>query len=502
MISNDTLQTISHMFCGDIDGYYQYKSGSKLVAFFNEYFHRNDKYGQGFPSRWAYVYDRLVELHNAGTFDSFLNLVLSKAYLMREGDLSEVEAAEQAEKNFREFNRIVQRDLYIITHSGGKYHLCAENADLVLVGSGGFANVYRQKSTGMILKKLKDDYLTDKGIRSRFRREFSITQSLQDTHGVIELYSFDESTCSYTMEAAEQTLERYILDSTITDDIRTNCIRQILYIMTAVHKRDVIHRDISPNNIFIMHGKLKIADFGLGKDLNVFTSHQTMHTNMVGQYYYCAPEQFMLLKDGDKRSDVYSLGRVINFIMTTDPINSHHIYRSVTEKATNSDAAYRFADASQLSTFFEKSVTFHQKTENETAIWEKMAAGLFDVDIETYLYELTSEKMSRLLLDRKAGLTNAFLQFMNLDDAHAQHIVQSVASTYHEVCGRSFSAYDPFASFAYRVLQGDYSFVVKETAANILRYVAVDVNRYSAQRLVEEIKQVGIEPMLEEILDS
>lgn len=77
---------------------------------------------------------------------------------------------------------------------------------------------------------------------------------------------------------------------------------------------------------------LKVADFGLGKDLQVFTSHQTLHTNAMGQYYYCAPEQFMMLKDADKRSDVYSLGRVINFIMTGDARNSHHIYRSVAEK--------------------------------------------------------------------------------------------------------------------------------------------------------------------------
>lgn len=44
---------------------------------------------------------------------------------------------------------------------------------------------------------------------------------------------------------------------------------------------------------------MKISDFDLGKDLNVFISHQTIHTNAVSQYYYCAPE----LKEGDKRSD-------------------------------------------------------------------------------------------------------------------------------------------------------------------------------------------------------
>ena len=150
------------------------------------------------------------------------------------------------------------------------------------------------------------------------------------------------------MEPAETTLEKYIKDNSLTDTIKINCIRQVLFVMSEVHKRDIIHRDISANNIFIMSGIVKIADFGLGKDLNIFNSHNTFLTRGVGQYVYCAPEQFMMLKDGDKRSDVYSLGRVINFIMTGDPRDSHHIFRSVAEKATNENAAYRYADAGQL----------------------------------------------------------------------------------------------------------------------------------------------------------
>lgn len=502
MISDDTLQTISHIFCGDIEDYFSYKTGPKLVSFFNEYFKGNDRYEQGFPSRWAYVYDKLVGMLNLGSFDSFLNLILSKEYLMRDCGLSQVEAVERSQVIFEEFNHLVQRDLYIITHINGEYHLCAENTDLVLIGSGGFANVYRQKSTGHILKKLKDDFLADEGIRSRFKREYEITKSLQDAYGIIEVHTFDASSYSYTMEEAEQTLEKYITGSSITEKIRINCIRQILYIMTEVHKRDIIHRDISPNNIFIARGMLKIADFGLGKDLNVFTSHQTMHTNAVGQYYYCAPEQFMLLKDGDKRSDVYSLGRVINYIMTGCPTDSHHIFRSVAEKATNSDAAYRYADAGQLSTYFEKSVLYHQKAENENTVLDKIAHRVFDADVETYIYELTSEKISSYLLEEKEEIVNSLLQFMKCDETHAQHIIQSVSSTYQDICGRTFEAYDPFATFSYHVLQEDFPFVVKEIAANILRYVATDVNRFSAQHMVEELEESGIEPMLEDILDS
>lgn len=118
------------------------------------------------------------------------------------------------------------------------------------------------------------------------------------------------------MLKAEQTYENYITANSLDDASKITCIRQILYTMKEVHSRNILHRDLSPTNIFIYHGRLLLADFGLGKDLNILHSHQTLLTNQVGQFLYCAPEQFMLLKESSKRSDVYSLGRIINFTMT------------------------------------------------------------------------------------------------------------------------------------------------------------------------------------------
>lgn len=60
---------------------------------------------------------------------------------------------------------------------------------------------------------------------------------------------------------------------------------------------------------------------------------------------------------------LYSLGRTLNFIMTSDPGDSHHAFRSVAEKATNSDASYRYADAGQLSVFFEGSGSSNRYTD-------------------------------------------------------------------------------------------------------------------------------------------
>lgn len=419
---------------------------------------------------------------------------------MKEKSIGEVAAAELSENIVRKINELLRSDMCRITHKNGKYHLVNDDDDLILIGSGGFANVYKQKSTGLVVKKLKDDFLTDPGIRSRFKREYSITKSLQGEYGIIQVYTFDEENCSYTMEPAEITLEKYIINNDLDESKKLKCIRQILYIMSAVHKKDIIHRDISANNIFIISGQLKIADFGLGKDLNVFTSHQTLHTNSVGQYIYCAPEQFMMLKDADKRSDVYSLGRLINFIMTGDASNSHHIYRNVAEKASYSDAAYRYGDASQLSAFFEKAVSYHANAENKERVEQKITNGEYDTEVENYIYDLDSEKIAEEILADKQGVADSLFRFMSENEEHAQYIIQSIDNSFREVCRGSFAAFDKFSSFATRVLYGDFTFVIKEIAARILRYVAWDVNRFSAQDMVKGLIHSEIEPMLEDII--
>lgn len=501
MLSEDSLRKISNIFCGDEEDLYTYKSGPKLVMFFNENFGYNDVYQSGFPSRWIYVYTKLVDLIKNNNFNKFLNFILSKQYIMKDANLNQVQALEKASKILERINYIISSDLCIIVSKNGNYQLCKEDQDLEYIGSGGFAIVYKQKSTGLVLKKLKEDFVTDEGIRSRFKREFNITKSLESQYGIIKVYTFNDSNYSYTMELAECTLEDYLKTPGINDDIKINCIRQIIFIMSNVHNQDIIHRDLSPNNIFMLSGMLKIADFGLGKDLKVFTSHQTVHTNSLGQYSYCAPEQFMMLKEGDKRSDVYSIGRLINYIMTGNPINSTHIFRSVAEKATNNDASYRYADAVQLSSYFEKCLKYHQNEQNEKNVLEKIKLNIFDHEVENYLYELPSDKLCLFTIQQLSNY-KTLIKFMEIDETHANHIIQLVDKSYTGICGKEYELYDIFANMSADIIKNKFPYVVKEIAANILRYVAVDVHRFHAQRLIDDLVKFGIEPMLEDILNS
>lgn len=503
MISEDSLEKIAHIFCGDIEGYYSYKSGPVLVKFFNQEFHSNDKYGQGFPSRWIYVYNKIVELLNSGNFNLFLNRILSRDYLISEQNLSEVSAAEKQESILSELNKIIKHDHCKITTLQGKYSLIQEKDYLIPIGSGGFANVYLDQSAQVVIKKLKDDFLTDVAIRSRFKREFDITKSLKGLFGILNVYQFNPEDCSYSMELAEKTLEEYILQNEITENAKLNCIHQLLYIMDSVHKRDIIHRDLSPTNIFLISGVFKIADFGLGKDLNVFTSHQTINTNSLGQYFYCAPEQFLLLKEADKRSDVYSLGRIINFILTKDPRDSNHILKSVAEKALNTEKAYRFSDAGQMLSFFLKAKKYIDQEKLKSKALIKIENRQFDEEVEMYIYSLSEFSISKELLSLGIVFQESLIKFMHCSNNHAHHIIQSVDHTFKDVAGKEYEKYDIYADFAKSILLDEFNFQVKEIAANILNYIAWNKFRYHAQDLITElISETNLDPLLMDILNS
>lgn len=499
MITEETLKRICNVFIGDEGDYFSKKSGPQIISFFNGYFKQNDIYGQGFPSRWLFVYNKLVKLINEEKIDDFFTTILSVSFMMKEHDCTQVEASEWVTKTHNYINKIISKESYSLARSGKRFFLIEEDTDFELIGSGGFADVYFQKSTGKVVKKLKEDFWNDKGIRSRFKREFRITKELNILPGIITVFDFDEGKCSYSMERAEMTLYEYIEKNEFELANKIKIIRIVLNIMKSVHEMDIIHRDLSPNNIFIIHGHIKLADFGLGKDLNMFTSHQTIHTNSVGQYYYCAPEQFMMLRDGDKRSDVYSLGRIINYVMTESPVNSHHCFRSVAEKATNDNAAYRYGDAMQLLNAFEKSVEYNAAKDKKSLVLTKIESQVFDDTVESFIYELSAQDICRMLISETKYFDKALIKFMKISEDKANYVIQSIDSSFRNECN-TFESNDPIAHFAYCILTDKFGFTVNEIAANILRCIAYDVNRFYAQRLVDKVIEKGVEPLIEERL--
>lgn len=500
MLSQEALKHISKIFCGDEKDLFRYKKGSELVDFFNNNFNKNDIYYSEFPALWRYVLDNLEELQASKKLNKFFNIILNLDYIQKDLGLSRLESANKVTEIIEELNKIISLDKYTIKYINNEYVLFNEYEDLIKIGEGGFANVYEIKSKDIILKKLKDEFLKPK-FCSRFKREYQITKSLQEIKGVIKVYDFDNINYSYTMEKADKTLEDFINESTLDDNMKISLIYEILYILKNVHNKQIIHRDISDNNIFIINDKIKIADFGLGKDLNEEHSHKTNKTSGVGQYKYCAPEQINNLKEATIQSDIFSIGRIINFIMTKDCFNEHHILESISKKASSFDIDKRYKNITEIINDLEIVEKINKDREKTEDILNKIKKGIFDKEIEVYINQLNGKEICKFIKGNNIhynSIENILFKFMLQNEENAKYIINSIYEDYEDVC-KGFEDYDNFATFTFDILNKNFSFDTKRIAAKILNSIAVKQNRFHAQNLIEKLKD-GVEPMIEQTL--
>ncbi len=96
---------------------------------------------------------------------------------------------------------------------------------------------------------------------------------------------------------------------------------QLLEALDCAHEVGIVHRDVNPANVFLLDGdevRIKLIDFGIGRDLGNPQSRVTQPDVVVGTLGYMAPEALL----GDEptvRSDVYGAGATIYEMLTGVP---------------------------------------------------------------------------------------------------------------------------------------------------------------------------------------
>ncbi|RHS89326.1 serine/threonine protein kinase [Clostridium sp. AM42-36] len=155
--------------------------------------------------------------------------------------------------------------------------------------------------------------------RIRFLKEAQDVARFQSEPNIVSIYDYleENDTAYMVMEYLHGcTLKQYIREHggrLDTDHILHICL-SVLDALAVVHKAGMIHRDISPENIFICEDlTVKLIDFGAAKQVYL-DGEQTM--SVVLKPGYAPPEQYAKKDKQGPWTDIYALGATLYFAAT------------------------------------------------------------------------------------------------------------------------------------------------------------------------------------------
>jgi ligand-binding sensor domain-containing protein/tRNA A-37 threonylcarbamoyl transferase component Bud32 len=222
---------------------------------------------------------------------------------------------------------------YILIHFARKYltlisfwkkkHYIGNYRIIEKVGSGGIGIVYKvhklmEKKRIFALKVLREEYQLDERQKRRFKNEALLADQIDHPH-IVKIYERgeDNDNLYIVMEfLSGQSLGDRISRLDLPDSI--HIIIQAADVLDKLHKKDIIHRDLTPSNIMLVERDgdpnfVKILDFGLARAQNFTKLTETGH--LFGTVAYMPPE-YVFHSRVTIEGDLYSLG-VIFYEMVT-----------------------------------------------------------------------------------------------------------------------------------------------------------------------------------------
>jgi serine/threonine protein kinase len=214
--------------------------------------------------------------------------------------------------------------------SFGKYNLFAS------LGRGGMADVFLSVARGpmgfnklAVIKRLRAALADDPQFREMFLDEARLAARLNHPN-VVHTYEVGDQDGVYfiAMEYLEgQPLNKVIREAVKRNEIFDQCfcarvISDALAGLNHAHELadydgrplNIIHRDISPHNIFVTYGgQVKVVDFGIAKA--ALSSTETEVGVLKGKVAYMSPEQAMA-GPIDQRADIFAMGIVLWELLT------------------------------------------------------------------------------------------------------------------------------------------------------------------------------------------
>ncbi len=211
-----------------------------------------------------------------------------------------------------------------ISQLEGKYEIIDR------IKEGGMGAVYKVRHRLLdeirVVKLIRPQLESDEAIKARFLREARTAVKMRHEN-IAQFYDFSidkEGNAFIVMEFIEGVTLEDLLRAAgpppppLTLEVAEQSLRALGYL----HRRSIVHRDISPDNLMLTQNedgepRVKLIDLGIAKALEG-GSHLTTTGTFIGKVRYASPEQFRSQEGAgvDARSDLYSFGIVLYELLT------------------------------------------------------------------------------------------------------------------------------------------------------------------------------------------
>ena len=192
------------------------------------------------------------------------------------------------------------------------------------LGGGSFADVYKakEKSTGELvaIKVLKrkykkwEDCLELRECRSLQKLHEESLQNKPGEENIIKLKQIIFIKKTGTLNLVFEYMETDLLElmkncepNKLSEDQIRDIMHQTLLGLSFMHKYGFFHRDMKPENLLLIGNKIKIADFGLAREIRSVPPY----TEYVSTRYYRAPECILQSTNYNSPIDIWGLGCIM-----------------------------------------------------------------------------------------------------------------------------------------------------------------------------------------------
>ncbi len=388
---------------------------------------------------------------------------------------------EQCKQYISVITKMLERDHVIVKYSDkGEITL----TDIDILDSGSYCNIVIISDT-VLRKELKDAYKDDNKLQKRIRYEFENMRKLSECPYILKVFDYDETTHSYLMEKADMNLAVYLEnEKDLSFEKRLKIMMDVLKGMSFAHQNSIIHRDLHLGNILKIGNDFVVCDFGLSKDTSIERSMKTSYTQK-NNHIFVDPSVLTDFTSADKKTDIYSLGKMMDYIFSYNLIYQDHMFKTIVERCICRDKSLRYDSIEHIIIDMETTIKQNEEKENKQNLVNNILNNKYEPTVQDYIMELiSSQKLCTFIVKYK--LSTFWKLILQFEIVYQIKILNFIYGNFVESTGYGgWSNYDIYAQIAYNMIIHTEDTTVKSTAKSILDECTK--YRYQAQKLWDSL---------------